>query len=358
MHTRHLYRLFVRPAVNREWPLAVALLVLAVICVLAALLLPGVFAADAPTDDRPGVADVRELSISHGTVGGETVPLTVDARLRHRGGTSRNLSVTFRAVDLDSGLQQRLTAVPVDPVEGNREVAVHETLTVPREGAYRIEAILYQDGERRSVGSKEVHGLSSLEPDYAASNVTFHRFGAGGTAPLPVLEYYVESVAENRSRLGVSTHLTNRGATPADDYRLVVKARQVDSNIVADEKAVQVGPIGPGRTAAPGVSLGVPDGYNYYLDAVLWRDGVVVETARSAANLDPSETVSVNETRRDVGLEVGEFERGEAGDPDAGGRPPETTAVESAGPGFGFVLGLVGLLVAAGLLVKRGDHRD
>jgi hypothetical protein len=66
--------------------------------------------------------------------------------------------------------------------------------------------------------------------------------------------------------------------------------------------------IRPGRTVTPSVSLTVPSQYNCYLDTKLWRDGVVVGTARAPASLDPREPVPWNTTTREVGLEVGDFD--------------------------------------------------
>jgi PGF-CTERM protein len=72
----------------------------------------------------------------------------------------------------------------------------------------------------------------------------------------------------------------------------------------------------------------------------LWRDGVVLESTRAAANLDPQETISVNETRREVEFEAGDFETGDG----SGGRPPrETEAGAQDQPGFGVGVALVAL---------------
>jgi PGF-CTERM protein len=127
--------------------------------------------------------------------------------------------------------------------------------------------------------------------------------------------------------------------------------RQADSNIVAGRTSVPVGSIRPGRTTTVETQLTVPSGYNYYVDAVLRRDGVVIDSARGAANLDPRETISVNETRRDVELRVSDFSRGEGDDVD---RPaPEATGgpTESGGPGFG--VGAAAAAVAAAALLAR-----
>ena len=38
--------------------------------------------------------------------------------------------------------------------------------------------------------------------------------------------------------------------------------------------------------------------------AVLLRDGVVIDTARGAANLNPTRTISVNQTREELGFSM------------------------------------------------------
>jgi len=339
---------------EREWLLAGATVALVTATVLGAALVPGAL-ADRSDEVLEGDLRLQEIVITDGRVGGETVELETDVRLSHRRGVSENVTVEFRAVGLDSGLVTDSQRVEVGRVSGDREVSVPGTLTVERGGGYRVEAIVYRDGERRATGAKEVRGTVALTPAYADVPVDFHRFARG---ELPVVEYSVAAAEGNRSTLSVSTYLTNRGDAPAGDMRLVVKARQVDSGIVADEREVQVGGIDPGQTVTPETSLSVPSQYNYYLDAILWVDGVVVDTARAGASLDPTERVPANTTERDVGLRVSDFEQG-GGD----GRPtaePEATATPSAsGPGFGVVAALLALVTMLFALARRtetGEH--
>jgi len=342
--------------VQREWPLFGGFVAVVLIALLAAVAVPGIVAQ--PESDERSHLQVRDLSVSHGTVTGETVPLEVEARVQHAGGPSENVTVLFRAVSLESGLVERTATVDVGSVEGDREVPVTADLTVNRTGGYRIDTVVYQDGERRSSGSTAVEGVGNLIPQYAESNVDFHRF-TGGPNALPSIEYAIESTTDESTTLNVSTYLTNGGDTPSEDVRLVLKARQADSNIVAAERVVQVGQIPPGATATPHTTLTVPAEYNYYLDAVLWKEDVIVTTARSAANLDPTETISVNQTRREVGLQVGDFQRESGGSDGPGRAPGETPTTESAGDGSGFGLGLAVAGILAGLFVRkrRGDSR-
>jgi PGF-CTERM protein len=332
-----------------ERSLAAGAAVVVAAAALLAGLVPGIVAT--PEEDvRPSSMGIAETTIAAGEVGGSTATLQVDSRLAHRGGPAENVTVHYRAVDLDTGLVATTEVVDVGTVEGQREVSVPANVTVERQGGYRLTTIVYEDGERIREESTEVRGVGTLQPGYATADIRFETFD-GAAAEFPSVEYRIASVdeARNRTTLNVSAYLTNAGDDPEGDVRLVVQARQVDSNIVADRAETTVSEIRPGRTNTPSLSLTVPSQYNYYLDATLWRDGVVVGTARAPASLDPTETVPTNTTTRRTGLEVGDFE-------DDGGRgaPARTEAPRTAAggqPGFGPLVALVAL--GGGLLLTR-----
>ena len=337
---------------NRETLLAGGIVAVVAASLVAVAVVPGAIADSEPDPVRPGHLSIQEVAIEPGTVSGGTATLQVDTRLEHWGGESENVTVRVRAVHLDSGLVETTSETTVEPITGDREVSVVRNLSVERSGGYRVETVVYRDGARIAEGSKEVRGVGTLTPAYARTSVRFHWQGGDG---LPPIEYTVRNAANDSATLDVSTFLTNEGDDSSEQLRVVFTARQADSNIVADRTAVEVGTIRPGRTATPNVELTVPDGYNYYLDAVLWKDGVIVGTARSVANLNPTETVEANETVREVGIEVGDFEE----DRGAGGAsgPNYETTVQSADrsggvPGFGVGVAAVAL-VGALLLARR-----
>jgi hypothetical protein len=324
-----------------------AALVLAVTVLLVSLV-PGIVAA--PEEDvRPSRFDVTETTIAPGEVGGSTATLSVTTRLGHSGGDAENVTVLFRATDAETGLVAATVQRNLGTVEGRRELAVTANLSVPREGGYRIDTIVYEDGRRVRTAETTVRGVGTLEPAYTESALDFERFD-GAPADLPAVEYSVRSTEGNRTTLNVSAYLTNAGDEPAGDVRLVVTARQVDSNIVADRASTAVGDVRPGRTVTPGVTLEVPSQYNYYLDAVLWRDGVIVSTARAPASLDPTEIVPTNTTTRETGLRVGDFDEEEEAEPREAATPEPTTGGE--GSGFGLLAATAALL-GAGLLARR-----
>ncbi|MFQ3319625.1 MAG: PGF-CTERM protein [Natronomonas sp.] len=312
--------------------------------VVAVALVPGI--AEPPTPrEPPARVDVTEATLAAGEVTGATATLDVTVFLRQRGGTPDNVTVVVRATDAESGLVADVTEQTVDPDEWDGEQEVPAAVTVPREGGYEIRTLVYVDGQRVDSTAASVSGVGALTPPYARTSVSFQQF-----RQLPPIEYRVESATDDRATLAVTSYLSNGGDEAESNLRLVLTARQADSNVIADRTEIQVGDIAAGRTATPEATLTVPDGYNYYLDATLWRDGVVLESTRAAANLDPQETISVNETRRDVAFETSDFETG-----GPGGRPREEDAAATPGaesqPGFGPAVAVLALL--SGLFAAR-----
>lgn len=316
---------------------------------VVAALAPGI-AAD-PTEDRtrPGHTSVRDTAFATDRVGGETVTLNVTTLLEHRGGPSRNLTVAYRMVDEDTGLVAATATRDLGDVTGDREVETHVALTVERAGDYDLLTTLYSDGRRIDTARSGVSGTENLVPAYAKSAVTFHQFA--GARAIPPVQYGIERVDDGRVRVNVTAYLTNGGDAVAEDLRVQLVARQADSNVVADAATVPVGAVEPGRSATPSATLAVADNYTYYLDAVLWKDGVIVGSTRTVADLNPRRQVGPNTT--EVDLDSGDF-AAETDEPEEPAPTEEmSTPTPSGGqPGFGIAAAAAALCGAA-LLARR-----
>jgi len=344
---------------RRETVLAGLAGVVVVATVLFVAFVPG--AIDAPERDegpeRPGQLSIREVNIASGSVSGASASLQVDTRISHRGPAVENATLEVRAVSLESGMVEDTRRIEVESITEGGETRVTTELSVPRSGGYRIETILFRDGRRVERGSTEVRGVGSLTPAYADSPIRFHEFTGPGTMDLPTIEYSVADVSDDQVTLELRTLLTNVGDGPTDDMRVVFKVRQSDSNIVTDETTTRIGAVRPGETTALTGRVTVPDGYNYFVEAQVWRGDTLLTTARSAANLDPdpNESVSIeDDPDEDGGLRVGDFES----DPeDDAAAPPERQTTASAadggaGPGFG-VGAAVAAVIAIAFIVRR-----
>lgn len=336
-----------------------ALLLAAAAVVLTATVGAAIVVSDESTagDDRPGRLSFEEMTIEATEVSGSTVELGLDARLAHAGGVSENVSVELRAIDRDTGLRAATEQMAVASVEGDRELALNGSLVVEPSSDYRLETVIFEEEERVAVGHTTISGLDSLEPGYADTNVEFHQFSR---APLPSVEYEVRTVDDGEAAVATSAYLTNTGTVDETDLEVAFVARQSDSSIVADRDRVTVSRLEPGETVTPETTLEIPDEYNYHLDAIVYHEGVVVDTAREPALLDPNGTVPEDGDGSDDGdgLETQDFEfEGDDGaddmaDTDDGARD---SGEDSDGqPGFGPAAALLALLVA-GFLAAR--HR-
>lgn len=332
---------------NRELVLAGGAGVVVVLAVAVAVATPGVV-AEPDRFERPSHLQVEELPITASEVSGATVTLHVEPSIAHRGGPAEKVSVRVRATDSASGLKVAEVTRDVGTVETDGEQVVPLDLTVERRGGYDIEVAVFADGERVETVTRTVEGVGSLQPAYARTNVTFRQFDR--TQGIPSVEFSIADETDGRATLAVSSYVTNQGDDDASGLELVVKARQADSNIVADETRVDVGGIAAGQTATPRADLVVPTEYNYYLDAFLVKDGVIVDTTRTAANLHPTERISVNETQREIGLEVSDFDRGNRRGSNR--EEPADGSTPTSGPGFGVAAAVVALLGAA-LFARR-----
>ena len=325
----------------------------ALLAAAGALLVAGavgaVAAPEAISDPReanepPGRIDVAGATVAPGEVRGETAELRLGTDLRHRGSAVENVTVRHRAIGAESGLLVDETTVDVGDVDFEGERTVNGTVTVEREGGYRIETVIFADGERREQQTTRVAGVAALTPDYADTQVGFTDGSVWPTVAVSVVE------ADNETAtLSASVSVTNRGDEPSDDVDLRLYLRQAESNVIAAEATETVGTVRPGRTDTVTTTVEVPQGYNYYVDAALFDDDVLVDETQGVANLNPQETISPNQTVRDVAFSVEDFQRGEdgvAGD-DGADRAPSDGSTDDATPGFGPLVALVALVVAA-----------
>ncbi|QLG26154.1 PGF-CTERM sorting domain-containing protein [Halorarum halophilum] len=331
---------------SRERLLAGSAAVVLALALLTATLAPGVLASPAEDDPvRPGPVGVEEVAIAHGDVGGATAELRLHARIDHDRNPTDNVSVRFRAYDAESGLLAAERTVDVGTLTGDASVPVNATLRVDREGGYRLETTVFRDGRRVDRSSTEVRGMEALTPAYAETDVRFTESDV-----VPPVAVSVDAVEGDRTTLRVAASLTNAGDAPSEDLRVELLLRQADSNLVADRTSVDVGDIRPGRTTDAATTLTVPANYNYYVDAALYKDGVLVDSARSVANLDPRETISANETEREIEFSVGDFADGGGGADRPTNGAEETSYTQT--PGFTAALAVVALLAAA-LFARR-----
>ena len=297
-------------------------------------------------DDRPGQVALVDIVIEPAEVTGETTTLTLSADLQHRGSAVENVTIRHRAHDADSGLLVDETTVDVGTVgtaDRDGETTVTGAVDVDRAGGYQVETVVFADGDRVAERTTRIGGVGALVPSYADSSVGFADNDVWPTVAVSVAE------ADNETAtLSVSTSVTNRGDDPSADLDLRVILRQAESNVVAADEQTTVGTIRPGRTDTVTTTVAVPDGYNYYVDAALFDDDVLIDETQAVANLNPQETIDANETVTDVAFNVEEFTTDAPPETDVPDEEDERTdsTVDDATPGFGIAAAGIALVLA------------
>ena len=337
---------------NRHRVLISGGLVMVLLILVSAIVLPGAI-AERDNDIRDGIIRLNQgVAVEPLTVSGQSVSLSLDIRLSHRGGVSENVSVEVRAIDADSNLLRETERLSVGSIRGNQEVPVRANLTVPREGRYQFDVRIYQSGQQVENGETTVSGVGALTPAYAESTVHFEQFE---TATIPPITYQISNVGESQVRLTTTTYLTNTGDMATDRLQLRIMARQADSNIIADQTTATVKTVRPGRTTEVNATLEVPDEYNYRLDAMLVRDSVVLEVASATAELAPTEPLPANTTREQVDIQASDFEAEAEANEEARGGATELTESETSQPGFGIGIGILTLFVTVIIWRKKNE---
>jgi PGF-CTERM protein len=199
---------------------------------------------------------------------------------------------------------------------------------------------VYRNDTRVSGYSRTVRGVSALTPEYARSNVSFTE-----DAVLDPVSVSIVEAGEAQTTLELGGWLTAMGPSEGSDLSVTFIVRQAESNVVAERATVDAATLREGRSEMVTTEVTVPSDYNYYVDAVLTRDGVIIDTAAGVVNLDPTETIDRNQTEREVEFEAGDFDEEEATD-----REPEqerATETSTTTPGFGPAVAVVALLGAA-----------
>lgn len=337
---------------RRESLLGAAVCAVVLTMAVGAVAVPDALAGP-PEDRYDSRLRMQQPYLAATDISGESVTLSLSARLAHRGGTAENVTVETRAIDTETGLVETSERLSLGTIDAGRDVPYTTNLTVERRGSYRIETEVYADGCRATAHSGTVSNLDALVPPSARSAVRFHDFG-DSDADMQAITYRIATVANDASTLNVTTYLTNTGDEPAGGVALQVRARQADSNVIADADTVTVGEIRPGRTTTVSTELTVPDGYDYWLDGILSADGVIVGTAQSVADLDPTETLRRNQTTTETGFQSDDFVRETGAESDRDQMDgAEVTASGGSGPGFTAGTVLVALAIVALAVGRR-----
>jgi len=301
---------------------------------LLPLALSGCLREDLGPENRLAIAGV---DVSAPRVSSGSVWLAVNVTLDNAAGVSGPVRVVVKAFDTGSGLLVVTNEAAPGAIPKDQSVPVLVVVQVPRTSGYRVEVQVLEDGRIAQTAQVQVSNVGALQPNLVDAGLRI----AG-------MDFTVRNATLGRAAIQAAVYLTNEGASASRALRMQVKAREVNTSLLADERWADVPPVALEETRTAAVLLDVPTDQNYEVEAVLWQGNITVERSTGAVQLLPTFTRNLSEelvvTHPDIARFVRDDELARKA-ADAGGRP--SAAMGAPGPEAGLAaLAVVGLAIA------------
>jgi len=295
---------------------------------------------------EPAYLGIREVDVKPVEITGSFVDINMTAYINHRGGKTNNASMLIRAVDSSTGLLNSQVSALIP--ETNKEdiektLAVHQNLKVDRNGNYDLKIFLFDNGSVLDSGSVSIRGINVLTPQSKKSFIAVNN-----------IDFFIGGLLGNKVSIKPEIYIENTGPEVSENLKLIVKAREATSNLLADKTNTETGSIGSDKTAIKEVQLNVPDEYNYMVVVELWKDDTLINTWEKPVLLAPTKTLPKESQEKKVNIEVSQFVRQTVGGAPVPGMTPPTYAPASTyapapkEPGFeifGAMLAIVLVLI-------------
>ncbi|HLB72349.1 MAG TPA: hypothetical protein VJJ51_14995 [Candidatus Methanoperedens sp.] len=285
--------------------------------------------------------NIRDVDVRPTEVTSALVTLNITAYLNHAGGETTNASMLIRAIRSDTKLLAEQVSAPIPQIpetQSDKIIKVSQELKVERSGGYELRILLFNNGSLLDSGSVSVAGLSALVPQTKRSGIVLNN-----------IDFTVSGVSAGRVTIKSDIYLENRGPEASENLKLIVKAKEADSNLLADKKDSETGVIASETTAVKSVNLEVPDNYNYMVVVELWKGDVLINTWEKPVLLAPTKTVPKESVEKKVDIEVSKFIREEGAPPGAIGGAPAGEQPVRKEPGFEVLAAIVALMFVIAL---------
>jgi len=285
----------------------------------------------------PASFSIREVDVKPVEVTSSLIEVNVTAYIYHGEGEANNSIMLIRAINSNTGLLESEVSTPIPESDRDKTVTASAKLKVERNGDYDLKILLYDNGSIRESGAVSIRGLNALTPAAKQSGVSVNN-----------IDFIVTGVSAGRASIRSDVYLENKGASPSENMNMIVKARQAESNLLADKRSSETGVIAGEATSVKSVQLDVPEGYNYMMVVELWKGDVLVNTWEKALMLAPTKTVPKESQEKKMNIEVSKFLR-EGGAPPLPGVTmtvsPSYTTTPKMEPGFEAIAAIAALIM-------------
>ena len=139
--------------------------------------------------------------------------------------SSKNTSLLLKATSSDRDFLVNQTTTFIGKIAPEKTINVTQILTLPKKGGYKLEATLFEEDKEVDRGYRTVYNLESLPADSKAISLR-----------IDGIDFLVRKAAEDKVVIQSDIYVTNFGAKTSQDYKLMLKATDIDSKLVADKQ--------------------------------------------------------------------------------------------------------------------------
>lgn len=286
--------------------------------------------------EKESYYSITDMDISAERIGVAFVDLNVTTYIEKYGGVSgKNTSLLLKAYSRESGLLVEQKEIQLGPLKKQETRAVNQVLSLPKSGSYELQTVLFEEKARKSSGEIRIYSLDALPADIQDIDLG-----------IPEMDFIVREVKEDKVLVESDIYLTNEGKSLSSDYRMLVKAQELEAGLLADKVWTKTGNIEPQTTVIRSVNLSVPDQYNYLVEVQVWNNNTIVKRGESYIRLGPKIELK-DEKPITTKIETGEFERKE-------GFESSEKAVEAEEGVSGFGIFFAGICLLLAGFYRRG----
>lgn len=226
---------------------------------------------------RESSVAVTDMAVGAENVTGDEVTLNVTTEIQNTYGVSTGLSrVQLRAYDTGSGLLVAESTGDAGFLGIRGSGSLSQILVLPRQGSYRLVSTVLENGQRKGQGEKTVYSLERLTPDIQETGLA-----------ISDIDFLVTKVAGDRAAIRTDIYFTNNNRAPIGPFDVEVKAKEEDARLLADKQRARVEVIQPDATRVSGVTLSVPDQYNYVVEVLVWKNETIILRGEGNVRLRP-----------------------------------------------------------------------
>lgn len=252
------------------------------------------------------------------------------------GDSSKNTSLLLKAFSTRTGLLVVQTQDNIGIINKGDTVNITQSLKLQKEGGYRIVSVLFEEEKNKNTREITINNLENLPADVQDIGIEV----AG-------MDFLVREVNGSRVVIQSDLYLTNEGISTSENYKILIKAREMDARLLADKVWIETGSIRPETTIVKSVNLTVPDQYNYVVEVLIWSNDTIVKRGEDYVQLKPEMTIDIGTQVKTKHVETSNFII-----------PPETedsmAYADDATGGFGILLASATILLVT-LMQRRRE---